>query len=235
MTGSRAKVGGYANGTLAHGAEPIIQIPRVFIVSNVRLVQEALVLYLSQEKRVEVVGAGEPSPSVAAAFLHARVDIALLDMSVFSAIDTARRFVALASPAKVVAFSVAEADSDVLACAESGMAGFVTRNSTIEDLVTATENAMRGELRCSPHIAGRLFDRLAQLGARLAPDAEPPLLTKREREIGGLIVQGLSNKAIAEELRIGTATVKNHVHSILDKLHVRRRGEAAVRLRDRPG
>jgi DNA-binding NarL/FixJ family response regulator len=204
-------------------------------VSHIRLVREALALYLSQEKRVEVVGAGEPSPSVAAAFLHARVDIVLLDMSVFSAIDPARRFVGLAPPARVIAFAVGEADNDVLACAESGMAGFVVRSGTIEDLVTAIENAMRGELRCSAHVAGRLFDRLAQLGARLAPDAQPALLTRREREIGGLIVQGLSNKAIAEELRIGTATVKNHVHSILDKLHVRRRGEAAVRLRDRPG
>ena len=57
-------------------------------------------------------------------------------------------------------------------------------------------------------------------------------LTRRERQIVGLIDQGLSNKEIASRLCIELPTVKNHVHNILEKLHVRRRGEAVARIRE---
>jgi DNA-binding NarL/FixJ family response regulator len=235
MRRSRAEAEGCAKGTPAGSQTPESGTPvtRVFIVSNVLLIREALALYLSRQKRVQVVGIGEPSRHVADQCIQTGADIALVDMALLKPIDLARDFVAMAAPTKIVAFSVADVDDEVLACAESGMSGFVARNGTIEDLVAAVEHAMRGELRCSPRVAGLLFDRVAQLGARVPRDVEVAPLTRREQEIGGLIVQGLSNKAIAQELRIGTATVKNHVHSILDKLHVRRRGEAAARLRER--
>lgn len=207
--------------------------PRVFILSQIRLVREALALSLSREQRLSVVGVGETSSSIVETFVNAQADVALLDMSISGAVDAARSLATLSPPAKVVAFAVAEIDDDVVACAESGMAGFVSRDGTIDDLVAAVESAMRGELRCSPRVAALLFGRVAQLGARLPRDAALRLLTPREREVSALIDQGLSNKVIAKELHIGLATVKNHVHSILDKLQVRRRSEAAARLRGR--
>ena len=71
---------------------------------------------------------------------------------------------------------------------------------------------------------------MAHLAAKQGPIASPNLLTHREKEIVALVEQGLSNKEIARSLRIENATVKNHVHSILSKLQVRRRGEAAARI-----
>jgi DNA-binding NarL/FixJ family response regulator len=97
-------------------------------------------------------------------------------------------------------------------------------------------------------VAATLFKRLATLSAETAaaaasapvslPDAHAARgardseLTQREQEIAVLIERGLSNKEIARELAIGTATVKNHVHNILEKLEVSRRGEAAATIRD---
>src|SRR2546430_13942847 len=84
--------------------------------------------------------------------------------------------------------------------------------------------------------AGALLGRIAALATDGRSDRVQALLTSREREIMGLIDEGLSNKEIAKRLRIEVATVKNHVHNILEKLQVHRRGEAAARVRGgKPG
>jgi DNA-binding NarL/FixJ family response regulator len=90
---------------------------------------------------------------------------------------------------------------------------------------------MSNELVFSPRIAGMLFRRVAAIGSERRHDPDNSALTRREHEIVSLITQGLSNKEIARQLRIQNATVKNHIHSILGKLHVRRRGEVAAWMR----
>jgi two-component system, NarL family, nitrate/nitrite response regulator NarL len=124
-----------------------------------------------------------------------------------------------------------ETDEAVLAYAEAGIAGYVSRDGSVQDLVTAIEGAVKGELRCSPRLAGTILRRLAWRAA-VGGDVSPrTTLTSRETEIVRLIDQGLSNKEIAVRLGIEVATVKNHVHNLLDKLRVHRRSEAAARLR----
>ena len=83
---------------------------------------------------------------------------------------------------------------------------------------------MRNELVCSPRVASMLFRRVAAIGSERSHGPDNGALTRREHEIVSLMTQGLSNKEIARQLRIQNATVKNHIHSILAKLHVRRRG-----------
>src|SRR2546421_13075479 len=124
-----------------------------------------------------------------------------------------------------------EDHGDVLASAEAGAIAYVPREASLEDLVAVIECAVRGEAVCSPRVAGALLRRIAVLATDGRSDRVPARLTKREREIMGLIDEGLSNKEIAKRLRIEVATVKNHVHNILEKLQVHRRGEAAARVR----
>jgi DNA-binding NarL/FixJ family response regulator len=76
-----------------------------------------------------------------------------------------------------------------------------------------------------------MFRRLAALAGSREVVADDAQLTSRERQILKFVDEGLSNKEIAHRLQIGVSTVKNHVHRILEKLHVSRRGEAAARLR----
>ena len=132
---------------------------------------------------------------------------------------------------KIVAVAVSEVDYVVLACAEAGIAGYVGPDGSGKDLVAAIECALRGELYCSPRVAGLLLRRVAVLSAQPPRSAEEPSLTQREQQILGLVGEGMSNKQIGRALRIGESTVKNHIHSILKKLQVHRRGEAAARLR----
>jgi two-component system, NarL family, nitrate/nitrite response regulator NarL len=127
--------------------------------------------------------------------------------------------------------AVDEVDRDVLAWAEAGIAGYVTRDGSVDDLIRAVRCAARHEIHCAPEIAAALLERVHVLAARGAHDTPIGSLTTREHEIAELLEAGLSNKQIAAELQIELATVKNHVHSILAKLQVTRRIDAAAHMR----
>jgi DNA-binding NarL/FixJ family response regulator len=132
--------------------------------------------------------------------------------------------------ARVIALNVPDDEAIVIACAEAGISGYVTEDSTLSDLVSAIECASRGELHCSPRVAATLVRRLASV-SRGSLRVHVADLTAREREILELVAEGLSNKQIAARLHIGLATVKNHVHHILEKLQVQSRSAAAALLR----
>ena len=101
------------------------------------------------------------------------------------------------------------AEEGILACAEAGLAGFVGTDGTVEELVTAIERAMRGELLCPPRIVARLFDRVAELARDYGPaDAAEPVIDAARAADRAAHQGRLSNKEIAAELRIGPATVK---------------------------
>ena len=95
----------------------------------------------------------------------------------------------------------------------------------------ARSSRRRGEDAISPKVAARLAKRVVMLSGALGLERHHPSLTRRETEIIELIEQGLTNKQIAQQLCIELPTVKNHVHHILGKLEVQRRGEAAAMLR----
>jgi DNA-binding NarL/FixJ family response regulator len=126
--------------------------------------------------------------------------------------------------------SVTESERTVIDCAEAGVAAYVMRDESIEQLVETLAGVARREARCSPRLAGMLLRRVTELAANgHVPErpGEPPL-TQREREVLGLLADGLTNKQIAHRLSIEMPTVKNHVHSILGKLDVHRRTEAVA-------
>jgi DNA-binding NarL/FixJ family response regulator len=160
-----------------------------------------------------------------------RPDILLLDVARPDSLQTCFPLRQISPDMKIVAFAVAEVDREIIACAEAGISGYVSQTGSAEDVVAAVHRAVRGELLCSPRTAALLFSRMAVLSPKRGAAASNNMLTRREREIITLVEEGLSNKEIARLLRIGHATVKNHVHSILTKLQVRRRGEAAAQIR----
>ena len=204
--------------------------PRVFIVSDVRLLRDGLVVCLSQQPSVVVVGTADLAMSPRH-IAELRPDVLLLDVGTCGGLDMPLAFRQGLPDVKIVAIAVADVERDVFSCAQAGLSGFVSRTATIEDLVTAVHSAMRGELVCSPRIAALLFTRVGAVASKQSGDPDREALTRREHEIVSLVVEGLANKEIARELRIQNATVKNHIHSILSKLQVRHRGEVGARVR----
>ena len=200
---------------------------RILIIAGIRLYREGLWHVLDRQDGLRVVGALADARDARANLAEVTTDVVVLDMATTESYTMARELRAMAPSIPVVAFGIADSEAEVLACAEVGAAGYVTRDGSIEALVAAVESAVKGELVCSPRVAGTLVRRLATLAAVDDPRMIKARLTRRECEIAGLIEQDLSNKEIAVRLRIEVATVKNHVHNLMEKLNIHRRAEAA--------
>ncbi len=205
--------------------------PRVLIVSDVRLYREGLALSLARGGALEVVGASSSADAIENTDTLCP-DAVLLDASLPHGLALSRAILRGAPSTRIVGFGIDGDDHGVLACAEAGLSAFVWREGTTAELAAAVGHAMRGELPCSPRLASMLFNRLGSLAVdRAVSRDEPSLLTRREHQIAELVAEGLSNKEIALQLRIGAATVKNHVHNILEKLKIKRRTAITAYLR----
>jgi DNA-binding NarL/FixJ family response regulator len=139
---------------------------------------------------------------------------------------------------RVVVTGIPRTEAAVVQAAEAGAAGLVLREQPIEEALSAIRAACSGEAHIAPGVAPMLMNRLAELTVSLS-DADTVgrrylELTPREREVLDLIAHGLTNQQIAERLVVEVGTVKNHVHSILEKLDKRSREEAAGYLRSLP-
>jgi two-component system, NarL family, nitrate/nitrite response regulator NarL len=211
---------------------PAVRV-RVFIVADIRVYRDGLAHVLGRAPGLEVVGTAAEGDAAVRALADVDADIVLLDMAMPDSLATLRELLGLSPPCKVVALAVHDAEGDLLACAEAGASGYVTRDDSLESMIEALESVARGELLTTPRIAALLFERVSALTSAAAPRGEWRL-TRRELEIVRLIDDGLSNKAIAQRLHIELPTVKNHVHNILEKLHVHRRSDAVALLRAAP-
>jgi DNA-binding NarL/FixJ family response regulator len=196
----------------------------------VRLYCEGLACLLAREQHIEVVGTGYEGDEIVARVKALDPDVVLLDPTIPDGMETIREL-ALSLEMRVIALGCPENDVDTIACAEAGVSGFLTPDASISDLIATIHGASAGELLCSPKLAGVLLRRVTALAAGRSSDVQASALTMRELQVVRLIDAGLSNKQIAQKLEIELSTVKHHVHHILEKLEVERRGEAVARLR----
>jgi two-component system, NarL family, nitrate/nitrite response regulator NarL len=206
---------------------------RVLIVAEVRLFREGIAAFLTGIDDMEVVGSFADWTEALATAVQHDPDIVLLESSAHEARVAVRRFEAVGTDTRVVALSILDDETDVLAWAEAGASGYLTREDSMPNLEEVVRSVSRGEMPCTPRIAASLLRRVGMLTAAAAPPPAEARLTARQRQIVELIERGLSNKEIAGELYIETTTVKNHVHNILEKLDVRRRADAVDRMRGR--
>jgi DNA-binding NarL/FixJ family response regulator len=205
---------------------------QVLLVSDQPLYRDGVARTLGDAQDVTVAGAAAGAEQALELVCLLEPDLVLLDMGMPQAFNVARQIAQSTQRTRIVALAIREEDSEVIACAEVGIAGYVPRNGTARDAIDVISAVARGEARCSPRIVGSLLRRIAALTAALQSGGghvgAPAGLTAREAEILVLLQQGLSNKMISRRLGIELATVKNHVHSVFGKLGLRRRAEAAV-------
>jgi two-component system, NarL family, nitrate/nitrite response regulator NarL len=202
---------------------------RVLVASHLRLYREALGKVLEQAReQITLVGVAASATDAVEQIQRLTPDIALLDMAMGDAFCVARQLGRIeganTKTTRIVALGMAENEAEVLSCAQLGIVGFITRDASITDMLEAIEATARGEVHCSPKIAGSLFRRVAALSSNNR--GTQTALTARESQILRLLQQGMSNKMISRSLGIELPTVKNHVHSILGKLGIHRRTEA---------
>jgi DNA-binding NarL/FixJ family response regulator len=205
---------------------------RVLVCSPIPFYREGLADALRALMDVEVVGTASLRQDCIVCSIERGAEVVLLDLATPDSLATIRELVAAMAGVKVVALAVPEEEQTVIACAEAGVAGYVTREETLEGLKATLRVVARDGSDCPPRLAGFLLRKIARQ-AEVGGAAEPGAvrLTRREDEVLALLSEGLSNKQIARRLCIELPTVKNHVHHILEKLSVRHRGEAVAWLR----
>ncbi|HUC09283.1 MAG TPA: response regulator transcription factor [Stellaceae bacterium] len=199
-------------------------LPRIYIISQTLLFREGLKAMLTRQGALDVVGDGSPADALRE-IGNLAPQLVLLDMGGLDSLAVPRQLRVILPDLQVVAVALAEQGARIVACAEAGICAYVAQNATIEDLVAAILRSLNGEVICPPKITALLFDRVASLASNRLSDQSAEPLTRREREIAAMMASGLQNKEIARRLCLGNATVKNHVHNILQKLRIQRRTE----------
>jgi DNA-binding NarL/FixJ family response regulator len=207
---------------------------RVLLVDDHRLFREGLRTLLSLAPDVEVVAeAGDGEEALRLAPI-VKPDVVLMDLKMPN-VDgvTATRKLRTALPGcRVVALTTFEDDELVFEALRAGAVGYLLKDASSERLLDAVRSAARGETFLQPSIATKVVAELSRLAERVPAAAGAPSgLSEREVEVLRLLARGSSNKEIAAALEIAEGTVKNHVTSILAKLEVTDRTNAAIKAR----
>jgi len=206
---------------------------RTLVVVDVPFYREGLTDLLNRSGTVQVVAAADNAELAERFASSERPQVALVDVGMADCVEAIRRMAALPFPPVFVALALNETPDAVLRWAELGVAAYVSRRASLEDLLYVLEGVVHDELHCSPRMAAHIMKHVAVLAsANRRDDDVIGELSPREHEVVYLLARGLPNKVIASTLAISHATAKNHVHNILEKLRLQRRSQVASLLTD---
>jgi DNA-binding NarL/FixJ family response regulator len=207
----------------------------LLILSDIRFFREGLAETLARDGVFHVTGAVGDVDEALSISRAGCVQIVLIDAALPDGLVAVRQFRDLGSNAHVVALALAETEGDVIAWAEAGASGYIPRSVALRDFVAFLQEIMRGQQACSRQVAAGLLrwvSRASRENKVSSAAATSPELTAREEQVVALICAGLSNKEISRRLNIGVATTKSHIHNLLSKLALQRRGQVAQWSRD---
>jgi two-component system, NarL family, nitrate/nitrite response regulator NarL len=154
----------------------VTETVRVFVIADIRLYREGLARCLGAEPGIAVVGSAGDGEEAVERLVGADADVVLLDMAAADSLGTARAIRMALPESRVLALAVPDTESHMISCAEAGIAGYVPREGSFPDLVSAVERVARGEGVCSPHVVAGLLRRVADA----SPEQGAPPLTQRE-------------------------------------------------------
>jgi DNA-binding NarL/FixJ family response regulator len=209
---------------------------RVVLVDDQQLVSAGLAMVVEAQADMTVVGQATDGLAAVALLAGLEADVVLMDvrMPELDGIEATRRVLAAADaagrvPPKIVMLTTYDLDEYLLTAIQAGASGFLLKNAPPADLLAAIRTVHVGDAVIAPSATRRLLDHVAtgSIGP-VTEDQRLDCLTDREREVLGLIAQGLSNAEIGATLYLSETTVKTHVRHILTKLGLRDRVQAVV-------
>lgn len=214
-------------------SDPMAGLPRaesILIVDDCTLYRENLAAAFVVDGRYTPVTAWD-LPSLVLALEGTELRVALLNMATQSRDLLLRAAMDISPEIRVIVMGPSEDDeSEIVACAEAGVAGYHMRADSLEDLFELMDIVAAGKTGYPARVAAILLRRMSVLASQppLQPGVGGLALTAREAQILRMLELGQSNRDIATQLSIAVNTVKNHVHSLLTKLGVRTRTDAAA-------
>jgi len=200
---------------------------RVLIVDDHLVVRTGIRALLALEAEIEVVGEARDGAEAVAEAERLRPDVILMDLVMphMDGIAAIEHILALQPAARILVLTSFAADEKVFPAIRAGALGYTLKDFGPAELVRAIQRVHRGESSLHPAIARRVLQELAQPSQK-PPTPEP--LSARELDVLRRVAQGESNSEIAANLGIGEGTVRTHVSSILGKLHLASRTQAAL-------
>lgn len=201
----------------------------VIVVDDHELFRRGLIDLLA-ERGVQVAGEAALAEQAIRQAADLGPSVVLMDLSMpgMSGIEAIQRLTAAAPQARVVVLTMMTDDQHVMSALLAGACGYLLKDASVDQIVEGIRSAARGESSISPRIASRLIRRLREPES-IEPGLSGSDLTPRELEVLELLAKGLDNAEIAQTLFLSQHTVKNHVSSLLIKLQVENRIQAAVR------
>ena len=201
----------------------------IFLVDDHELIREGIKQLLELEDNIDVIGQAGNGEEAIEKILEYRPDVVLLDINMpkMNGIDVLRRLKDLGANSKIIMLTIHKDREYLLEAMKIGADGYVLKDTDAEGLLRAIRAVKNDKTYIQPSIASLLVQDVNIIEFN-EDDIKIESLTKREYEVLTLIAEGLSNKDIANKLYISEKTVKNHVSSILKKLEVNDRIQAAI-------
>lgn len=217
------------------GAGASTRLPlRIFVSSDVELVCEGLAAQLARHAAIAVAGFGAPDEASCCRLATDPVDAIVVDFGALAASAFVARLRTDGVGSHVIGIAIGKSRQSLAEWAAAGVSGFVDDDGSVDDVVRTVIGVTQGQFCSSPRTAQAVVQGLIARPVATplpASSAITARLTPRERQILRGIERGASNKEIARTLNISAATVKNHVHHLLEKLEVTSRSQAAALLR----
>lgn len=202
---------------------------RLLLVDDQSLIRRGLRALLELEPDLEIVGEADTGQAAVEQARALKPDVVLMDvrMPVMDGVTATPLIVQEFPQTKVLVLTTFDQDDYVAQALQRGASGYLLKDTPSEELAAAIRLVHRGYSQFGP---GILQKALTKVAAPAAPELPPGFaeLTPREKEVLRLIAQGASNREIAQQLYISEGTVKNHVTSVLGRLNLRDRTQAAI-------
>jgi len=206
----------------------------IIVLSPVRLLGDGLAACLRSRPDMCVLAVVNELAALRDSLATTDAELVLIDVTQGIDLFDVRAIATEWPDVSLVALGLNEQRDEVIRCGRAGFAGYIARDASVDTLCKALSEIVSGRLACSPEIAGGLLRALFRTDRRHGESDVDLALTRRESEVLQLLGRGLSNKEIGSELFLSVATVKHHVHHVLEKLKLSRRAQAMRRVRDDP-
>ena len=206
---------------------------RVFLLIENRLLREALVRLLRKRPDLTIVGQSGQTDLTIQDVLDSNCDVLVIGSFQSNWLPASFTLESVAQlDLKIVLIGMDAEEDQFLATVRAGVTGYLLKDASASDVVTAVRAVARGEAVCPPQLCHTLFRFVAQMPKEMpAQNALKPGLTLRQQQLVSLVAKGLTNKEIAARLNLSEYTVRNHIHRILKQVDAESRSEAVETIR----
>jgi len=203
---------------------------RVLVVDDQQLIRDGIASMLDVQTGISVVGTAKNGRDAIEQAMKLAPDVILMDihMPIMDGIAATENLRRELPGSQVVMLTTFDDDEYIIRSLQVGACGYLLKDIPVHDLAQAVQLAHAGVYQLAPEVAGKLVGNLKMQDKTKIIESSTYDLTKRELEVLGLIATGATNREIAEKLFVSEGTVKNHVSSILNRLGLRDRMQAAI-------